>query len=181
MPPEVNLLAEANRLLTEYWRLLTVGAGVITGAVWVALWFRDVNNDRKSFKEFMGKVEEQMGKIEKQIGKMFERLPRPRTIASDSPLRLTEMGEEIAARLNASEVIEKCIAEDVLGPVAGKTSLKIQEMSFAYFRETFVPSDDLEKIIEACAFDNGISREDVLDVLAIELRDALLRQVGGSE
>ena len=50
----------------------------------------------------------------------------------------------------------------------------IQEFCRQYLRDEFNPDRDLELKIKATAFENGIDRHQVLDVLAVELRDKLL-------
>ena len=50
----------------------------------------------------------------------------------------------------------------------------IQELAFKYV-EDFTPDGAMESRIKQCAYENGLKRKQVLDVLAIELRDRLLR------
>ena len=52
---------------------------------------------------------------------------------------------------------------------------EVQELCFKYMNgDEFVPRDDVRTLILQCAFDKGLKREQVLDVIAIELRDRLL-------
>ena len=44
--------------------------------------------------------------------------------------------------------------------------------------EGWVPDNEMAAKLGACAFEHGLDMEKVLDVLAIELRDELLRQSG---
>ncbi len=54
-----------------------------------------VDADRATFKEFMAKIRE-------DIKKILRRLP-PRTVEGASPLRLTELGEQVSKEIGASE------------------------------------------------------------------------------
>ena len=60
----------------------------------------------------------------------------------------------------------------------GKPSYDIQEMCFYFIRDEYKPVEDIEKKIKQCAYDNGISRADVMDVLAVKLRDEIFRLIG---
>ena len=51
---------------------------------------------------------------------------------------------------------------------------EIQELCFKHVQEEYGPPEDVEALVRQCVFDNGISRKEVLDVIAIELRDRLL-------
>ena len=50
----------------------------------------------------------------------------------------------------------------------------IQEACFKYVADEFQPDADMEAKIRLCAFENGIDRDQVVRVLAVELRDQLL-------
>ena len=74
---------------TLAWLIPSVIAGLaaIGGGLFKAGgWFSNVNSDRKSFKEFMDE-------IRGDIKEILLRLP-PLTVASSSPLRLTDFGEK---------------------------------------------------------------------------------------
>lgn len=130
-------------------------------------WKNDVNRDRSDFKDFMKE-------IKKNISDIFERLP-PVAVASGSPLRLTDLGEKIAERLDAKTIVEGVISE-VQAEAEGKGAYQIQELSLKFFLEDYRPSESIETLIQECAFDNGIDREQVLRVLVVVLRDRLLLQ-----
>ena len=50
-------------------------------------------------------------------------------------------------------------------------------MLFNFIRDEYKPSDEVEKDIKKCAYDNGIDRAEVLNVLAVELRDEIFRLI----
>ena len=68
------------------------------------------------------------------------------------------------------------MAERLRPQVAGKSNYEIQVFAQEYVND-WSPEEALEKAIQQCAFDHGIPRMDVMEVMevfAIELRDALL-------
>ena len=118
--------------------------------------------------EFRADIKEVRDNVNKILGRLGSD-----TVAGTSPLRLTEKGQRISARLNAA-ALAKEIAPRLEARVAGKQPYEIQEICFEYARREYVPSPEVQALIMQCAFDNGIDRDQVLDVLAIELRDLLL-------
>ena len=127
---------------------------------------KDIDSDRITIRDFMAE-------IRADIKKIFERLPSPLTVAGASPLRLTELGKKISARLAAGAIADD-LAPHLRERVAGLQPYEIQELCFDYIRKEYEPPDPVKALILACAFDNGIDRNQVLNVLAIELRDRLL-------
>ena len=142
--------------------LLSVAAGAIFA---FGQWKGKVDSDRASFKVFMTEVRN-------DIKEILRRLPS-HTITGSSPLRLTELGKSISKRLDAP-----ALAQDLVPllqeRIKGKTPYEIQEMCFDYIRHEYKPPDEVEALIKTCAYDNGIDHGQVVDVLAVELRDKLL-------
>ena len=66
------------------------------------------------------------------------------------------------------------LAPRLQAQIEGKTPYEIQEKCFDYVRHEYRPPDEVETRIKTCAYDHGIKRGQVLDVLAVELRDKLL-------
>lgn len=140
---------------------LAVGTVLYKTITWIA----NVNSDREKFHEFMNEVRD-------DIKKILGRLPSA-SISSGSPIQLTDLGREISTKLGAREWAEKAAAK--LGErVKGKQPYEVQEISFNYVKEEFSPTNELETKIGMCAYESGIDRDGVLDVLAVELRDTLL-------
>ena len=135
-------------------------------------WYGKVNADRKAFNEFIKEVRDRLREINAQLREIFRRLP-PVVAAESSPLRLTDFGEKIADCLGAEELADGL--ENVLRPlVAGMTDYDLQEECIRYVNEDYRPSEEIEERIKHCAYQNGIKTEQVLRVLALELRDRLL-------
>ena len=146
----------------QFWVLLFAVAGAIFG---FGLWKGKVDSDRASFKEFMKEVRN-------DIKEILGRLPS-HTLAGSSPLRLTDLGKSISERLDAPTLAQDLVPL-LQERIEGKTPYEIQEMCFDYIRHQYNPPDEVDTLIKTCAYDNGIDRGQVVDVLAVELRDKLL-------
>ena len=138
---------------------------VVGGAFAFGTWKGKVDSDRASFKEFMNEVRD-------DIKEMLGRLPSP-TVTDASPLQLTDCGKSISERLGAADLAQG-LAPLLQAQIEGKTPYEIQERCFDYVRHEYEPPEDVETRVKTCAYDHGIKRGQVLDVLAVELRDKLL-------
>ena len=116
-----------------------------------------------------------MVEIRKDIKDILGRL-RPATVGTGSPTTLTDLGLSISQVLGASAWAERH-AKILASQAAGVPAYRTEEIAFNYVGDKFKPDDamdDAKERIKQCAYENGINRRKVLDVLAIELRDALL-------
>ena len=148
-------------------------AAVVFGLVFgLGQWKGNLDSDRASFKEFMAGIKGDLAQIRSDINRIFERLPSG-PLARGSPLRLTELGRKISARLDAGTIADSLLPQ-LRGRSSGLQPYEIQELCFAHVREKYEPPKDVEALILQCAFDDGLDRKEVLDVIAIELRDRLL-------
>ena len=158
---------------------VTAAVGVITIIAKLAMWAQEVNsdrdvcrNDRENFKDFMKEIREEIKKIHELLAKMDARIDNA-TISSGSPLHLTELGEKISSEIQARQWAEKTAAA-FAETARDQQPYEIQETCFEYVREKFEPDGDLDSKIGMAAYESGITRGEVLDVLAIELRDVLM-------
>lgn len=130
---------------------------------------RDIRGNIAENREFSRKISQDVEGIKATLGQL------PSTAVSDSsPLHLTDMGESISAALQARKWAERTAA--ALGErVKGKRPYEIQDLSFEYVKNEFEPTEEQEVEIRTCAYEKGVKRDIVLDVLAVELRDVLLK------
>ena len=140
-----------------------VWIGVVALVFGIGKWVGNVNSDRKSFKEFMNEVRD-------DIKKTLDRLPPPLPVTAGSPLALTDLGRKISERLSAGTLADSLVPI-LRERTSGKDPYEIQELCFAYVRGEYEPPQELEVLIRMCACENALKREQVLDVLAVELRD----------
>ena len=143
---------------------------VVVGIIFAAgQWKGRVDSDRDTFRTTLKEIRD-------DIKRIFERLPpRPPSpvLTGNSPLQLTDLGRSISATLEAPRWAAE-IAPSLESRVRGMVAYDIQEFCRTYVYNEFQPTQDQEEKIKACAYDNALDRREVLDVLAIELRDVLL-------
>lgn len=147
-------------------------------------WKSEVNTDREKFSTFMVEVDKKLNKISNQLEKFRRRLSK--TAEIQSPAQLTPLGEKVSKSIDAKKWVEET-APLMRNRVRRKTSYEVQDICYdfvkgASFYETrsaspgtFTPPGYLNlHQLYGCAFENGISLDEVLDVLAIELRNYIL-------
>lgn len=128
-------------------------------------WIGAVDSDRAAFKEFMGEVRADIKRLLNWQGSP--------TVGGASPLSLTEIGRIVSEALDLPAFAQK-IAPAVAERVSGKPAYDIQEFCFDYIRDEYQPDTVDDERIKQCAFEKGLDRDDILDALAIVLRDELL-------
>ena len=113
-----------------------------------------------------------MKEIRDDIKQIFSRLP-PVPVSNESPLQLTDLGKNISSTLKGRDWAKRT-ASELVKQIQDKKPFEIQEFCFDYVQKEFKPTSDQDERIRACAYENGLKREQVLEVLVIELRDAIL-------
>ena len=141
----------------------------------IGVWVGHVNSDRERFKDFMKEVREDISGIRKDISGIFLKL-KSDTITPSSPIKLTQLGQSISAELE-SRTWARETAPTLVDDVTGKHPYEIQNFCFEYVRKDFLLPEEMDEKVKNCAYKNGITREEVLQVLAIELRDDLLARL----
>ena len=139
---------------------------VVTALIRAGMWIGAVNEHKHVVTDFMAEIREDIKKLLRRSGTA--------AVTSDSPLRLTERGDAIAAELDATSWAQQT-APCVRDQVEGKRPYEIQEFCLEYLdSEEFRPSDEFTVAIRTCAYDHGLDEDQVRFVLAIVLRDELL-------
>lgn len=152
-------------LFTNPWVWVGLLVALVGAVFALGQWKGRVDADQASFKELMKEVRD-------DIKEILRRLPS-HTLAGDSPLQLTECGKAISERLGAAALAQE-IAPRLQPQLKEKPPYEIQEKCFDYVRHEYEPPEEVDSLIKTCAYDHGIDRGQVLDVLAVELRDKLL-------
>ena len=151
-----------------FWAALAIAfaTAVFKGAAW----YGAVNSDRDSFREFMQEVRNDIKAILLKLS--------PPVAESGSPIRLTDLGERISGEVGARGIARELL-DDVLPQVRGKSAYDIQEFCFDRLNERDLPLSEAQVDgIKQCAFDNGVETLSVRRVIAIELRNLVLGQLG---
>ena len=134
----------------------------------VGAWVGRMEAFRKDTKDLLKEIRDDVKNI-------FRSLPSP-AIEKSSPLRLTEFGEKLSNALDAKDWAKRT-APSVVSQVKRKHPYAVQDFAFDYVRVQFKPDDTQLEMLQTCAYENGTTMKTVLDVLAIELRNALLTQL----
>ena len=151
----------------EWWAFsisVTVGIAFIAFVFWAGNWHGSVNSDRTTFKKFMEE-------IRKDIKEIFRRLPDP-MVAGGSPLQLTEKGQMLSRQIDAASVAS-AIADTLRDEVQDMHPYEIQKKCFDWVTIEKLPNEYQERA-KSAAFEQGIKMSQVLEVIAIEVRDILL-------
>ena len=143
--------------------LLAVAALIFKAGAWVS----SVNSDREWFREFMNE-------IRADVKSILSRLP-PSPVSGDSPLRLTEFGEKLAEWLDAEQWASG-VAPSLEPTLRGAPPFKVDERAQEYVHEEL--GEPYGTRVAECAYEFGTTRDGVLEVLRVVLRDELLRRVG---
>ncbi len=145
--------------------LIVIAVLAVLGVLYkFAHWQGTVDTDLTTLKKFMEEIRE-------DIKRIFNRLPPPSPVASDSPMRLTDFGKNIAQKFGAFEWAEK-LAPTLVGE-AGKEPFEVYDFSEKYVSRHW-EEKWWRKVME-CAYEAGTGSENVLAVMSVVLRDELLK------
>ncbi len=131
--------------------------------------------------EWKGSVNSRLDALERGLKDILDLfLKRGSPVAEGaSPLTLTKLGkdisEEISARKWANSLAESLVKEIV--EVIGKSPYEVEEYCFQYMRENPELSENMKQEVKKIAYEKGVAQRDVLDVLALELRDEIISNI----
>lgn len=152
------------------WVVVLSVLGALGGAVW---WASSIHSKVGSLDDSMKEVRNDMTEVRNDIKKIFARLPLPTTVEGKSPLALTEFGQEISNELEAKKWAD-ALALQLSAKVRGKEEFEIYEFCADYVSNLCTSDTNQDVKIRKAAYNHGIGRDQVLNVLVIELRDSLL-------
>ena len=120
---------------------LAIGAVLIAIGRWVG-----------GMERFRSSVEDTIKIIQEDIKKIFERLPPPDTVGSNSPRTLSDFGKEVSEHIKAHEWAgEK--GSQLIDQVRGKEPYEIETFSFAYVDSLAVTSEAFSTEIQKCSYE----------------------------
>ena len=180
------------------WTLVGLAIVAAAGRFWY--WRGQVDSDRDKFKNFMteigrkidriqektDRIQAKTDKIQAKTDRIQEKTDRiqenvhelmgvTRNVSKPgSPLTLTELGNKVAKCLESNDIFKNMepIPSD---QIHGKQPYEIHDICFDYVHDKLQPSSEMEVAIRSCAYENGVKYGDVLEVMAIVLRDRLLQ------
>lgn len=152
------------------WMLVGTFVAVATVVFYIGKWVGGIN-------AFKSAALGLLNDIRNDVRTLLDRVPAVH-IARGSPLRLTELGKSVSTALDAPAWMG-ALAAELAERIAEATSpYDIQEFCLAYMRDEFDATADQIARIKQCAYDSGLEKQHVLEILALELRDKLLAQHG---
>ena len=135
----------------------------------VGEWKGSVDKDRQKFNQFITEMRE-------KIGDIINRLPSRRLLEEQSPLRLTDLGREIGQEIGAREWAANMVAH-LKTEVERKSPYQLQDFCFDFVKTKLELTPEQTARVESSAYSHGMKIEKILDVLVIELRDALIDEL----
>ena len=135
-------------------------------------WYTAVNTDRGDFTDFMKAMEGELKEINARINGIFIRL-KGAPFTSQSPLQLTDLGHTISKEMLAEQWAIQ-VATDLIDAAKGKPDHEIHEFAFDYAKNRMIPTKTMDEHIRSAAYKYSLSRGQVLEIMAIELRNKLM-------
>lgn len=127
----------------------------------------------KTFEEAIREFRADIKELRADVKELFRRLPDQPT-SGGSPIRLTKMGQSISETLDA-DTWAKEHAQELVPRLNDRHPYEIQEFCKKYVKDEYAPPKDLEDKIKTCAYENALTIDQVLDFLAVVLRDVILQ------
>lgn len=138
----------------------------------VGEWKGKVDNELANLKEFLQRLDEKISKLSPGPS------PSP-LLRGTSPLSLTELGEEVADEMGAYGWAEKA-AYDVWDEVEEMEDYEIHDFCYDYVGESDVQEKWATKV-RRVAYERGMTRQAIYDVLAVVLRDQIIGKLTEGE
>ena len=121
----------------------------------------------------MAGVKEDIREVRGDIKTILTKLSVHQTVRSGSPLQLTELGTQISQEIDAGSIARR-LSFDLESRVEGLPAYDIQEFCVDFVNYVWKPDPDDDRAIKDAAYHHGLMKKQVLDVVAVELRDILL-------
>ena len=154
-------------------------AVILIVAIVATAWVAKVNHKTDFIKEIRDEIKE----IRAEINGIFRRLS-PAVVISESPLKLSALGKQIAEDINVQDWIDK-IKLDTKDMVSEENidAYEVQKKCFEYANEDLL-ADVMEidvslgKRMKDSAYNHGLEIGHVQKVVAVVLRDKILKELG---
>ena len=153
---------------------LAVAGGIFAGGKWVGA----VNADRTHWQSVIKKLDDGFEKINHRLDTLLMNWAGPGAVAAGaSPLALTDLGQTVSREIRAKEIAQSLVP--VLVPrLEGKDRYTIQQDCIEYATTELTLKQEQDSAFRTVAYETGLSMYEVLRVLGIELRDAVMKALG---
>ena len=137
-------------------------------------WKGKVNTKVEEFEKLIEKIQRDIADIRDRIMDFFQSAAN-RTIETKSLSKLTELGEKVAKEID-SEKWAAQIYINLLDKITNKSSLEIEFICIQYVVTEYDFPKDLKDTIDFSAYANKISKYEVEQVLALAIRNKLIKE-----
>lgn len=96
------------------------------------------------------------------------------TISATSPYALTSRGQAISKNIDGENLIQP-FASELAKEAAKMEPYEIHGISLDHVHAKYRENAEFKRLIGRSSYENGVTDRAVIDILAIELRDALLK------
>ena len=141
----------------------------------IGRWTMKVDSYGTNFQNLSSDIKKELKKINKSISKLIGKVEA--TVSGASPVTLTDKGKKISTEIDGKEWAA-AVAPDLYGDVFGKPEYEIYEFCSDYVVNEHKFTTEQEQTISKVAYQNAVSRDSLLEVLVVELRDHLLTMYG---
>ena len=155
-------------ILQEF--LLENNVGIFLALIPAIYFFRkDLSKIKRNIAKIKNNVIEMQGYLNGKFGADF--------ISAKSPMELTEKGVEIAKAIKADIISSKYL--DKVKYEENANAYEIQEICFEFARQELQSQLDGKELdaIQLEAYERGIRLKNILDIIAIVIRDEILKKL----
>ena len=129
--------------------------------------------------EFKKDVKDELGDLRKSVEKILHSLPPPSQkpiTKTSSPITLTDEGRKLSVKINARGLVSKY--HNKIELASGLAAYEIQEICFSFAEERLFEllSPDEKKFVLSTAYSTGRTKEDLMKVVGVEMRDYFLKE-----
>ncbi|MDE0145575.1 MAG: hypothetical protein OXI53_12685 [Nitrospira sp.] len=161
--------------------IFTIGTTIVVNIYGKGEWKGTVN---ATLEKLSQKIEALTKRVDK-IYEVFLELGVGKTLESQSPIRLNDLGKEIANELDLDSLADTHTLL-IKAKVESLNPYEIQQLCFRYAQEDLVnelaeKSPEQYKAISFAAYKRGIAREDILKIVGVLLRARVLRLMNYSD
>ena len=153
------------------WAFILLAIVMCVAAAMFYRWSGGIDSKFTSLDGKFTSLESKLSEFAQEVRQMFTR--RSPTLDSASPLVLNDLGKTIARALKAEQWATD-LAPLLMARTAGMQPFEIDDFCLQYIRTEIDP--EWRPRIAASAYENGIDRAAVEDVMRVVLREALLKK-----
>ena len=166
------------------WGMIIAGLSALFAGIAIFAAIRALRETGRAETEIDGQWKERVevlsGRIVKEISELRQVVhssPGHQMVTSSSPPRLTDLGKIVSKDIGVVAWVDR-VSDTLLDQVQGKDAREVQDFCLEYVESADLDGAAEQRAIHYAAGQPGLGANDIRRVLAIELRDKLLREAG---